>query len=186
MNYIEIIFENISKEHLDKIIGETLKFDVDFVISSHFFDEISNQDMEFKDIKSLLNYFKHSGTGNIFLEKAEIGIVLEKVLIIISCDEELGDITINFSEEQFIGYENTRLSNEIMKLIQILCKLSKSYSIDNIFIGYEPATDDDMKMIEFNRGSMKIYNQKIFQSSFAKTLYNSSFTAMLMTTCHRL
>lgn len=175
MNYIEIILENISKKYLDEIIGEILKFDVNFVISSHFFDEISNQDMEFKDIKSLLNYFNHSGTGNIFLEKVEIGIVLEKVLIIISCDEELGDITINFSEEQFIGYENAKLSNEVLKLFQFLCKLSKSYSIDNISIGYEPATDDDMKMIEFNRGSMKLYNQKIFQLPFAKALYNTSF-----------
>ena len=129
MNYIEIILENISKKYLDEIIGEILKFDVDFVISSHFFDEISNQDMEFKDIKSLLNYFNHSGTGNIFLEKVEIGIVLEKVLIIISCEEELGDITINFSEEQFIGYENAKLSLNYSRLCRESGRKPRGYCI---------------------------------------------------------
>lgn len=173
MNYIEIVLENVSKKYMDKIVGETLKFDMDAIISSHFFDEKTNQDLEFRDIKSLLNFFNYSGTGNIFLEQAQMGIVLERVLIIISCDEELADITINFSEEQFIKYENARLSDEILKLIQILYKLSQDYSIDNIIVGYESATDDDMKIVEFNQGNMKICNQKILQSLFAKTLYNT-------------
>lgn len=54
-----------------------------------------------------------------------IGIELEEVLIIISCDEESADITINFDEEQFEKDKNLELKNKIRKLFLKLCEIQK-------------------------------------------------------------
>ncbi len=171
MNYIEIILEDIDKNKLDKIIGEMVKFDSCDIISSHFYDKKYNQDVTFHNIKSFQDYFNNSGTCMLFLEKAEFGITLEKVLITISYDGILGDITLNFSEEQFYNCEIIELKNKLQMLLKMLHRAQKTYTINKILIGYEPASDDDMKMIEYDQNDIRVFNQGIFQSSFAQLLY---------------
>lgn len=171
MNCIEIILGDIQKKYLDEIIGGILRFDICDIISSHFFDKKNSKDMEYQDIRSLEDYFCDAGTGSLFLEKVKLGIELEKVVIIISCNEEMGDITINFSEDQFKSCKSEDLNKSIQKLIRTLYEMKK-YAVNNIVVGYEPATDDDMKMVEFKRNHIKICNEDIFQSPFAHVLQN--------------
>lgn len=167
MEYIEIILEDIPKRNLDKIIREVLKIDTCNIISSHFFDNKNNKDIVYQDIDNLENYFCEPGTCNLFLDEVEIGIKLKKVIIIISCNEKVGDITINFSENQCEN-ESTR---RVKKLLLILFDAKKRYSINNIIIGYEPAIDDNMKMFEIYQDTFKICNEGILQSAFAQCLY---------------
>lgn len=173
MNYIEIVLEDIQKKYLDEILGEIIRFDICDIISSHFFDTEHNQDIDFQKIISFESSFCDSGTGNLFLKKVRIGIELEKVIIIISCNEKMGDITINFSEDQFKDSKNPQLKNSIQKLLQILLEIQNKYFVSKIFVGYEPATDDDMKILEFNQGHIKICNEEFSQSFFAQLLYNT-------------
>ena len=172
-DYIEIVLEDIEKNYLSKIIGESLRFEIEDIISSHFFDKKHNKDIEYQDINNFEDCFCDSGTGNLFLKKVEVGIELEKVMIIISSDEEVGDITMNFCENQFMSDMNPNLSESIERLVQRLLEIQKNYTINNIVVGYEPATDDDMKMFKIDQGHIKIYNEDIFQSSFAQLMYHT-------------
>ena len=45
------------------------------------------------------NYYKNNGTGNIFVRELFLGSKIYNVLIVISFDEEFGDIVLNFEEE---------------------------------------------------------------------------------------
>lgn len=173
MNYIEIVLEDVEKNKLDKIIEEMIKFRICDIISSHFYDKKYNKDLTFHNIKSFQDYFNNPGTCMLFLEKIEFGITLKEVLITISCDRVLGDITFNFSEEQFYNCKIAELKNGLQMLLKMLHKIQKTYPIGRILIGYEPASDNDMKMIEYSQDNIQIFNQGIFQSSFAQLLYNA-------------
>lgn len=171
MDYIEIVLINIDKKYLSKIIRNNFKFEINDIISSHFFDKKHNKDIEYQGINTLEDCFWDSGTGNLFLEKVKMGIELEKALILFNFDEEVGDITINLCESQFISNKSSNLYEKIEKLFQTLYELQKKYTIDKIVVGYEPVTDDDMKMAELYQGHIKIYNERIFKSPFAQSLY---------------
>lgn len=171
MNCVEIILKDIKKQYLDEIIEEVLKFNVKDIISSHFYDKERDKDIEFQDVGNFEDFFNTAGTGNLFLEKVMIGTEIEKVLIIISCDEELVDITLNFDEGQFEKYKSLELNDEMRKLFLKLFEIQKNYSISTIAVGYEPAADDDMKIVEFRHGQVKICNEQI-QSQFARSCCN--------------
>lgn len=173
MDYIEIILKDIKKDYLSEIIREFIHFEIEDIISSHFFDKKHNKDIEYQDINNIKDCLCDSGTGNLFLEKVEMGIELEKVLIVISYDEEMADITINFCENQFMSDKNFNLSESIEKLLQTLLEIQKKYSINNIVVGYEPATDDDMMIFKLMQGHITIYNEDIFLSSFAQSLFHT-------------
>lgn len=172
MDCIEIILEDIPRNNLDDVMREVIRFDTCDIISSHFFDKKNNKDIEYQDIDDFESCFDDFGTGNLFLEKVKIGIILEKVMILLSFNGQIGDISINFLESQFEIDGSPDLSEDINKMIVKLLEAQKKYKIDNIIIGYEPATDDDMKMVEFHQGHMKIYNEELPKSLFVQTLYH--------------
>ena len=67
-------------------------------------------------------------------------IQLKDVVLIISCDEKDGDITINFSEPWF---------DDIKEIL--FCKLREIrnvYNINKIIVGFEPAEDIDILICE--------------------------------------
>lgn len=173
MDCIEIILEDISRKNLDDVMREVIRFDTCDIISSHFFDKKNNKDIEYQDIDDFESCFDDFGTGNLFLEKVKIGIIMEKVMILLSFNGQIGDITINFLESQFEIDGSPVLNENINEMIVKLLEAQKKYKIDNIIIGYEPATDDDMKMVEFHRGHMKIYNEELPKSLFVQTLYHA-------------
>lgn len=163
MDYIEIILEDVPTKKIDELFREIIEFDFGDIISSHFFDEEHNKDIDFYEIRSLESHFKHFGTGNLFLKNIKIGIELKEVIIIISCNRKMGDITINFSEEQF---KENKVENDIKKLVQTLSKIQKKNFANKIIVGYEPASDGDMNIFEFLQGHMKICNEELIQTPF--------------------
>ena len=173
MECIEIILEDIPRQYLNDVMREVIRLDTCDIISSHFFDKKNNKDIEYQDIDNFENCFDDFGAGNLYIEKVKIGIILEKVMILLSYNGQIGDITINFLESQFEIDGSPILNENINEMIVKLLEAQKKYKIDNIIIGYEPATDDDMKMVEFHQGHMKIYNEELPKSLFVQTLYHA-------------
>lgn len=172
MYCIEIILEDIKKKYLDEIIRKVLKPNNEDIISSHFFDKKSDKNIEFQDIGNFSDFFEIEGTGNLFLRATDIGTEIEKVFVIISCDGESADITINFDEEQF-EKNNLEMKNKLQKLFSKLCEIQNKYFISAILVGYEPATDDDMKIAEFRCRQVTLYNEKSFLSQFARVSHDT-------------
>lgn len=102
-----------------------------------------------------------------------IGIVIEKAMIVIGCDGELADITINLEEGQFEKYEHPKITDELRILFQKLSVIQKKYQIGTIIVGYEPAADEDMKIAEFRCGQAVINNENSFSSQFAQSCYET-------------
>lgn len=173
MHYIEIILEDIKKQYLNEIIRETFGDADDNIVSSRFFDKLNDKDIEYQDIENFNDFFEVAGTGNLFLKKILLGIEIEAVLIVISCDGELSDITINFGEEQFEKYQNFEMNNKMKMLFLKLCEIQNNYCINSILIGYEPASDDDMKIAEFHCGQVIIYSENSFPSRIAQSCYDT-------------
>lgn len=130
---------------------EDLVFDKKDIISSHFFGD--GKDLEYQDIKSLKGYLHTPGTCNLYLKKAQLGIVLENVLIIIASDGVLADITVNFSGEHFGICEDQRSGS--LSLLRSLVQISKRHELEKVVLGYEPAEDGDMKMLEVTQGQVR-------------------------------
>lgn len=171
MNYLEIILKNVKKYNLDQIIGEYIKYNVSDIISSHFYDKKKQKDIEYSAIEKLETYFKESGTCNIYLKKIQIGMELNEVLILVGYDDEKGDITLSFLEEQFRQKEEGKLKSNFCMFIQNLVELCKCCEIDEIIIGYEPAEDDDMKIMEIRKEQITNLNEDIHQSKVIQVLY---------------
>lgn len=168
---IEIVLKNVKKYYLDQIIGGYIKYNMSDIISSYFYDKKKQKDIAYSDIESLETYFNESGTCNIYLKKIHIGMELYEVLILVGYDGEKGDITLNFLEEQFRQMEKSKLKSNFYKVIQNLVELCKCYEIDEIILGYEPAEDDDMKMMEIRQEQITNFNEDIHQSEVIQVLY---------------
>jgi hypothetical protein len=166
VNNIEIILENIKLHELDSIIIKELCIDKRNVISSHFYDEVKKQDIEFEMISSFNDFYAIPGTGNIYLSEVNIGMCIHNVIAVISFDEDLGDIVLNFKESELF-LENMVISQNCVHIINKLQFIIKKYDIGSIIIGYEPASDEDMQLISFNKQSIKI-----FEDNFPLTMYD--------------
>jgi len=164
MNYLEIIFRNVKKVYLDRIVGGCIRFDMSDLISSHFFDQKNQKDIEYTDIKNLETYFSNTGIGNLYLKKIQIGMELRDVVILVNCDKEYGDITLSFLEEQFHHMEKQELKRSFRKLIQAIIGLCECCEISDSILGYEPAEDEDMKFMEIKQGQVMNFNEKVHQS----------------------
>lgn len=172
MNYLEIILKNVKKYYVDQIIGKYIQYNVSDVISSYFYDKNKQKNIEYSDIENLQTYFNESGTCNIYLKKVQIGMELNEVLILVGYDGDNGDITLSFLEEQFRHMEKSRLKSNLCMLIQKLVELCKCCDIDQIILGYEPAEDDDMKIMEIRKEQITIFNEDIHRSEVIQVLYN--------------
>lgn len=172
MNIIEIVMQDIQKKYINRMMESSLEFKNSDIISSHFFDKDLNEEIKYQKINNFEEYFCNSGTCNLFLEKMVIGVELKKVLILISCTEELLDISITFSEDQFMDFDSSKMHEYMQGIICALLEIQKEYYVDSIFLGYEPAIDSDMRILEFNKKGVKAYNERVFQSLFAQSLYN--------------
>lgn len=159
MNNLEIIFESVKLKELDAILFKELKFDRGKVISSHFYDEIEKRDVELETISSLEAFYNSPGTGNIYMNEVDIGICLHKVMTIISFDEVVGDIVLNFEESELFQ-ENMVINNNCVCLIKRLQSIINLYDFGGIIIGYESASDEDMQLVTLNKQGIKISENK--------------------------
>ncbi len=177
MTYMEIILTQVRKTDLDRIVGGYITFDKSDIISSHFLrrspiqDKQSVVEMAYSDIESLNGYFQDARTCNIFLKKLLIGMEMKDVFIWIGCDGEDCDIELSFLEEQFHSMQNSELKCNLQKLIQRLMQFYDDFQIGDIILGYEPAQDEDMKVLEIKKGQVMCFNEYIHQSPAAQVLY---------------
>lgn len=172
MNYLEIILKNVQKYYVDQIIGRYIQYNVSDIRSSHFYDKKNQKDIEYSDIENLQTYFNESGTCTIYLKKVQIGMELNDVLILAGYDGDNGDITLSFLEEQFRQMEKSRLKSNFCMFIQKLVELCKCCEINEIILGYEPAEDNDMKIMEIRKEQITNFNEDIHQSEVIQVLYD--------------
>lgn len=148
MENIEIILIDFSKEKIDKLIYEELKLPVLKEKSSYFYDNSLAMDLNFSQVKSIKEVLSPKGTGNIFLEELKIGISLKDILVIMSFDENYGDVVFSFPENEVLTDEKSESKFRLKSLIDFLINLKEDYDIPKVIIGYEPATDEDTLLIE--------------------------------------
>lgn len=156
MEHIEIVLKDIKLNRLENVFYENIIFNEKDVMSSHFFTK--GKDVEYQNIRSLKEYFQTPGTCNIYLKKITMGTVLENVLILIVCDGTYADITVNFGEECLEVCDVQK--NAVRLLLELLVQISKEGDVGKIVVGYEPAEDDDMKILEINQGQIKRFQMK--------------------------
>lgn len=146
---MEIILKNVKKSYLDQIVGRYIRLEKEDIISSCFFDKENDKNITYDEIKSLESYFHVCGTCTLYLKKLQVDIELKDVLIIISSDEKNAELTLNFPEKQFRDLEQNVLKENLHRLVLYLIQFCKCCEIHNWILGYEPAEDNDMKMIEW-------------------------------------
>ncbi|XMB28298.1 hypothetical protein PaeBR_08645 [Paenibacillus sp. BR2-3] len=156
MENLEIILEDFRKDELDKLVFDELKIKSSEVKSSHFFDNSSEEDIEFHQIKSFQEVLSPVGTGNVFLNQIDIGCSLKDVMIIFSFNKDSGDITFNFSESELFEGKSSEVRLKAMKIVESLVGLKGKYDIPKIRIGFEPATDDDSCLVEIGQDEVDL------------------------------
>ena len=152
MENLELVFENIKVDDVEKILNE-FKFKSENVERSHFF--IDNEDKEYKDISSFSEYFKSKGTCNLLVREIDLGTVINKSVIIISFDEIYGDITFTFSESD---WEKDSISDDekTMILFQKLSMMKNNINYSSILFGYDPVDDEDMQLFRIENSNEKL------------------------------
>ncbi|WP_256336567.1 hypothetical protein [Paenibacillus sp. OK060] len=148
---LEIILIDFNKNILDQFIKNDLNIQVDQIKSSHFYDNRSENDIEFQQIESLEEVLSPKGTGNILFSQLNLGHTFNDVMIVFSFDEESGDIVMNFPEEELFSGENPETMLKAQTLIEYILNIKNKYAIEKVRIGYEPAMDDDTCLVEIDK-----------------------------------
>lgn len=148
MENLEIVLEDINKNDIDKLVYEGLELSTLKIKHSNFYDNDSKTDIEFSQVKSVKEVLSPKGTGNIVVEDIQVGVLLKNVVIIFSFDKQFGDVVLNFPEKEIFNGERKEKIKRLKKIIGALLELKSIYDIKNIILGYEPATDEDMKLID--------------------------------------
>ncbi|MBA4602109.1 hypothetical protein [Thermoactinomyces mirandus] len=161
MDNIEIVIKDFRKENINSFIYEELRLPALTIKSSHFYDHQSERDLEFAQVKNMKKILSPKGTGYVVLEKILMGIELHNVVMVFSFDEENGDIVINFPENEIFTGGVKEIKLKVKKILDDLIKLRNRYEIGKIIIGYEPAEDQDTKLIELN--NQEICLEKVFE-----------------------
>lgn len=171
MENFEIVFIDVPNIHFGKILKEHFQLNEADIVSSHFFDSHQDKTLTYSDISDWSAYFSKSGTCDIFVRKILIGAELKNVVLLYSHNTDLGDITINFEEEQLKKLNRTDLESCLRKLLQRLLEIGKIFGISKIILGYEPAEDSDMELVEICNGNLRIMNEKCFSSTEVSVLH---------------
>ncbi|QKS60303.1 hypothetical protein HUB98_21915 [Paenibacillus barcinonensis] len=148
---LEIILLDFKKSNLDQFIKKDLSIQTNQIRSSHFYDNSRGKDTEFQDITSFEEILSPKGTGNLFLSDLNLGHNFIDVMIVFSFDEQYGDITMNFPEEELYSGEKSETALKAEGLIRYIFDMMDKYEIKKVRVGYEPATDDDTCLVEINK-----------------------------------
>lgn len=172
MEYLEILLTDVKKQYIDSIVKQELKITTDLVASSHFYDKVENKDMEYYDDIYLERYFSTPNTANVFVKELVLGESIKNVMIVISYDANLGDITLNFSESDFMTDNIDILRAKIISIVNRLIEIESKYEIGSIRLGYESTIDDENVILDISNGNIVIANEFQGQLSHAvKQLY---------------
>lgn len=118
------------------------------IVSSHFYDSVLGKDVSFSEVKDIKQIFSPRGTGNIVLNDLELGVPVEDIVLVLSFDEKMGDIVLNFPEHFLFSTKQTHDKGNLKEVANYLMKLQSTYSMSKAIIGYEPATDEDSRLLE--------------------------------------
>lgn len=151
MENMEIILLDFDKNKVDDFFYNELNLLKAKLISSHFYDTINAKDLSFSQINSIKEILTPKGTASITVKAVHLGATLCDVVILLSFDETRGEITFNIPENEI--FKNTiEESNTIFReLDKYLNYLKDKYNIPKIILGYEPALDEDMRILEVNK-----------------------------------
>lgn len=173
MENIEIIIRNVEPSKIEELLKNYITFEERDIISSHFFDQSSNTDLTYHEIDDLNQYCRTRCSADIFLKRISIDIDLKETIILLCCDGDTCDIVLNFSENQFDGQPFDKMVQDFIKLFQRLLAICKNGCGNVVTIGYEPANDDDTKIVEIIGNQIKPFNNPSWETLFAKALLTS-------------
>ena len=165
MEYIEMIFQRVPRTALGQVIREELRPDDTGILTSRFFDLETDRELEYPDITWDTGSFPR-GTGHIFLEAVDLGIVLERALVLVCCSGEYGEITVHVEETQLMG----RQEEELRALLRRLGEIQSLHGIGGFLLGYEPAEDRDMSILAFGEGGLDLFEDVRFSAPEAALL----------------
>lgn len=148
MENIEIILSNFDKKYLSDLIYKEFNLLNMEIISSRFYDCNLERDVSFSEIKSIEQILSPKGTGNIVLKELGLGVPVKDIVLVLSFDEKMGDIVLNFPEHCLFKNEKEQDKENMKKIAAYLMKLKTIYTPSKVIIGYEPATDEDSLLIE--------------------------------------
>ena len=106
------------------------------------------KDVFFSEVKDIKQILSPRGTGNLVLNELELGVPVEDIVLVLSFDEKVGDIVLNFPEHFLFTTKQTHDKANLKEFANYLMKLQSTYYMSKAIIGYEPATDEDSRLIE--------------------------------------
>lgn len=145
---IEIILFDFEKIDLPNLIYKEFNLLNKKIVSSHFYDSVLGKDVSFSEVKDIKQILSSRGTGNLVLNELELGVPVEDIVLVLSFDEKVGDIVLNFPEHFLFPTKQTHDKANLKEVANYLMKLQSTYSMSKAIIGYEPATDEDSRLIE--------------------------------------
>lgn len=162
MENIELIFQDIEVDDLERLLFQELLMQRNKIKRSHFYDNLNEKDLEFHDIASLEEYYSKSGTGNILLEEIEIGsTILSDAMVIISFDKQWGDVVINFSITDIQDASKCVDINRLEAIIKKIELIVKNINVKKVLLGYEPAEDEDMLIYSIDKNGNQVKNHSV-------------------------
>lgn len=170
MEFIEIILENVPVKFLKTVISRHLQVRRADILASHFFCPERGETLEYPDTEDWTAFFRGTGTSDIYLAELHIGMTLRNVVVLISHNAACGDITIHFEESQFSFADAGEARTNFKKLFARLMEISSDCKADGVLIGYEPAEDDDMRILEIRHGRLRVFYGNIFRSQALQVL----------------
>ena len=160
MEYMEIILKDIPIPFLKTILSEPLIFHQADILSSHFFSSAVGRTCQYAEVRDWDAFFQGAGTSDMFLAKLDIGMELKNVVVLISHESSPGDITIHFGEDQLHISDAAAAKQQFQKLTELL----RTGLVGSIAMGYEPAEDPDMQILELRRGLFRTFCKNISHS----------------------
>lgn len=143
----EIIFELTTPEKLRSFFNDIVTFGENDVIRSHFYDDENDRDLEYGDIDDFCGFtLANSIESSLFLSSANCGIVFKKPVVLIAHDTHGVVTSLSVKKDDF-----DPTIEECAVLIRHLLHSISSGIVDNVIIGYDPAEDDDMRIITLRK-----------------------------------
>lgn len=148
MENLEIVFKNIIANEMSHFLLKVLNIDEKNIISSHFWDSENCLDLSFQQVSNIDRYFTNGGNANIYFRYIILESKIEDVLVVISNDGRTCDVTLNFCTNPNLYWE---------KLFVKLWEIVTNVCVEMIILGFEPAEDTDMKILEIQKESFILY-----------------------------
>jgi len=151
---IEIIFLNFKTDDLDSLIFNELNALNQEIKSSHFYDNAECKDVELFEVKNFTELFTNPNTGNVVFKQLDFGISINDVVLILSFNNDCGDIVINFPDDELITNTDKTSMDKWLKVVLYIKHIMGKYNVEKVKVGYESAYDDDTCLVDIDRAEL--------------------------------